>query len=1214
MAIGVIRRTATTEDTFKPVGLVRKQELDVSSGQIAMANGISALASASMDVGFDRAKKLSVKTGENAYNSLSEDEFGIDAQKYLSEEDKKNNNENPNFGKPIAFRRKIGGGSIAREHFEVLVNKGYYSSVESMLNNKNAEFFNKAIFEGGNLATYETDLSNFATGLVKYARPQYKHTIQRAAAELIAKNIPKLQAAKLDLTNQQLKVNVVNQLQQEADILSEKAATYGAQSAQVNTALDLYNNNISGVANRHYKFLFSPAEQKAHQDQLRIGLASGNLKFISQQLVENSDTRENEKVSKAWSSVLTYLKTNTNPDSFEIETFNKLTNNKYRSKLKYVTDNSVSSEINNTAIGLGQLQSQRTASILENKVIDNTSQTITNTKKNRMLTDQIGEVIISNASETLLNIIKLERDIEKTKTTNPKLGLQYEIDFNNSQHKKTLVSKLIENHSEPIVSNIGTIKLKLASDPEAGILLDELLGLGKDNINELDNIKYKSLLNKIDSLGVIDESVPFKEYIKSFFTNEWLTDGEGLTQAELEYLNIVDDNNNLLIEQQLNKNKSDIVYRSNNVYDEEARAMLALTDQENMQTADAETSDIINDLENLINLGSNQEFNIEQLEGWNSKVQEGIQKIASLYEGTNASPVLIAQKQEQYQAQAFFKLSSEILDQADPRNSKDVKFLADLRNYVINPTDNHLNVLSDNEPLKQYIDSSRTILEQTNQWTKYQEATKKRINHTLERFELDQHDRNVVALTNQLSTGIPLSQDQAKSKAGEEVLDLIAPNPDVPVIEFAQGAGAIKASIVRNGTLPPKYIEAINGLLSQSPSWYSQNDAVNVVKNLSSIIKNTDLNVHTGSYLQRLVGNSGITKPQLNKILALSKFLTFNSANAIEFNNKDISDFVFTSNSGWSEIVSKNELLDKEIEKPQDYLVGVFTEQLLDHTGFKNATPVEISNAINEVMPVIKQLSLLHKKKSATDERYAEQNSQPILDYAINQFENIIDMNYAELTNAEISATGSTSFASNSLNAIAHNEDEIEDFKATIINDIHTNLNIKQPVSFLFGDDYTKALESVPKIDGGRDDLQAIQEFKKLNKQIYLTPIGNNNFSVTMLDDNGNVDYFVGGDTRFDNQLSLWEYNINQTIRVDKSTPELIDLLNDTSSESFQNDLKAFETNTQKPTLPEQLGFKPKDIETMQYRKLLMTEYKKLLQKRRGNANSTLQKILGFTQ
>ena len=223
-------------------------------------------------------------------------------------------------------------------------------------------------------------------------------------------------------------------------------------------------------------------------------------------------------------------------------------------------------------------------------------------------------------------------------------------------------------------------------------------------------------------------------------------------------------------------------------------------------------------------------------------------------------------------------------------------------------------------------------------------------------------------------------------------------------------------------------------------------------------------------------------------------------------------------------------------------------------------------------------------------------------------------MNYAELTNAEISATGSTSFASNSLNAIAHNEDEIEDFKATIINDIHTNLNIKQPVSFLFGDDYTKALESVPKIDGGRDDLQAIQEFKKLNKQIYLTPIGNNNFSVTMLDDNGNVDYFVGGDTRFDNQLSLWEYNINQTIRVDKSTPELIDLLNDTSSESFQNDLKAFETNTQKPTLPEQLGFKPKDIETLQYRKLLMTEYKKLLQKRSGSANSTLQKILGFTQ
>ena len=334
-----VNRPKLGSGIYKPIQVFKKQQQDVSSGSLKMANAVDTLSSAILDVAHKEGVKKAKEIGKNAFFSVPNDGFAIDQREFLDDE---NTIENPNKGKPIAFSSNFvpqNGGQIARDSYEALIYEKYFRLSEDELNNANAKFYNKVGKNGYTIAQYKTDISNYANSMVKHALPQFQTPILNASSELIATNVIKLQ-------QEQLAKNILNtnnsrtkKIENEIEIYEQIVAKFGINSTEAleqKEKLRSYREDNSQYV-EHYKNY--PQIRDDHNKRIIAAEANGGLQKLYNNVsnyLKNVDLKERKNFLKAFDGVLQQLRISNDTDNLSIKNFNEKTGGIFKNDIEKI--------------------------------------------------------------------------------------------------------------------------------------------------------------------------------------------------------------------------------------------------------------------------------------------------------------------------------------------------------------------------------------------------------------------------------------------------------------------------------------------------------------------------------------------------------------------------------------------------------------------------------------------------------------------------------------------------------------------------------------------------------------------------------------------------------------------------------------------------------------------------------------------------------------
>ena len=1186
MAIGPIRPKADTSNTFQPVKVFRRSELDVSSGKLAMANSIDTLGTALYDVGYKEAVKQSKKTGINEYRSLGADQLVIDAKQFLDEEETK---PNPNFGKPVALGRKLSGGSIAREQYEELVIKGYFDSQEKALNNKNVELYNKVGKGGYSITKYQTDFSNYAQSLVKYALPQFKEPITKASAEIVTKNVIKLQQEQAARARRIAIERELIVIDEQINNLQTVIEQHGPNSKKVSEAKDkikekLDNENIKSYLNRN------PKANRAVERAQSVAIATGTLLNINENI--NEKYSKSNKILSSATDAFKHLELSNNTNNFVIENFNKLTNNEFKSQINKITKTTNPSERKTLLTNIRQtIEFTKTNTAIEQQ------NTAFETAYNPALSDNIQDSIDTVLSSAL-NGIEQGSDLTDAITLLDNIYSEANIlkewskaggNAPNQQNKKFIQSLMQTTKNE--IEKLKPILVNQSIDNVSDFInnsIDNIASGGQANISEFAN-KFIPMLNDAKAynfnqdMGITNFQNNHKDVLTSLAAY-----GDGTYKNSLALTKAIA--NVMSGEYFIGSDELDItplqIDSGQDRFDQSVRDVL---NQNRSLLAQNKTNELNASLENSITSFKEDSFNIAEevsaeLENYATDDKSKAVLFGTFFDIYNARKKNIKEKiNGAIDASKLYVTEQEkIAAKVTEGNKVELEATRGLLNYIYKDAAVNLGGQEFANNFHEYmLSGSSTSLDNLTRGSESLTEFFKTTKTTLDRFEVLKNE--LKSIYSEAITTFELTETEQEIEAFNTVMNSIYQGkgtiyqigsvltskvknhindttPDLDSEEFAQSVYPL--ALLRNSSesfVPDKIISAIK-TLTNNPEIIGSNEKMSMVfNNLGTYFSTLNNNTSRYNIMKRLAqSNSNLSVNEINLFSALLTYRTqFDRAAPMQIT--DAQRFINTAkDKNLIEYFNKDETEKDILEQAQNIYNNAMGDENLSVTHFDNF----MSQHGEYFQFLVGNFDSDKKNENITSDL---SNSQ----FFLTTVKEFIDTNFKAYDEDEYQAFGPPKSNKN-FNAIVYSEAEKIEFKNFMINNINENVSSMPQVKFMLGDemiirgdkqefllssDYEKRLAAI-----GEDKINEQKEFKGKYIPIKFASLGNNTFQVINARD-GSV--LIAPNKSFNNQATLYEFNINEVISERADPDEMSDNLikqfrSVLTQEKFNRDLQLY--------------------------------------------------------
>ena len=1184
MAIGPIRPKADTSNTFQPVKVFRRSELDVSSGKLAMANSIDTLGTALYDVGYKEAVKQSKKTGINEYRSLGADQLVIDAKEFLDDEETK---PNPNFGKPVALGRKLSGGSIAREQYEELVIKGYFDSQEKALNNKNVELYNKVGKGGYSISKYQTDFSNYAQSLVKYALPQFKEPITKASAEIVTKNVIKLQqeqaarARRIAIERELIVIDEqINNLQTVIEQNGPNSKIVSEAKAKIQEKLD--NENIKSYLNRN------PKANRAVERAQSVAIATGTLLNINENINEKY-SKSNEILSSA-TNAFKHLELSNNTSNFVIENFNKLTNNEFKSQINQITKTTNPSERKTLLTNIRQtIEFTKTNTAIEQQ------NTAFETAYNPALSDNIKDSIDTFISSAL-DGIEQGRDLTEVITSLDNVSSRENIlrewskaggNALNQQNKKFIQSLMQTTKNE--IEKLKPILVNQSIDNVSDFInnsIDNIASGGKANISEFAN-KFIPMLNDAKNItvdggaaefhrdnisvlkvlaaygdGTYKNSYALGQAIANVMSGEYFIGSDELDITPLQ-IESGQDRFDQSVRDVLNQNRSILAQNKTNELNASLENSITSFKEDAFNISEEVSVELENystdDKSKAVLFGTFFDIYDARKKNIKEKINSAIDA-SKLYATEQEKIAAKVKEANKVEIEATRGLLNYIYKDAAV-NLGGQEFAKNFHEYMLSGSTTSLNNLTrGSESLTEFFKTTKTTLDR---FDVLRNELKTIYSNAVTTFELTQTEQEIEAFNTVMNS---IYQGKATiynigsvltSKVKKHMND-ITPNLDSE--EFAQSVYPL--ALLRNSSesfVPDKVISAIK-TLTNNPAIIGSNEKMSMVfNNLGTYFSTLNNNTSRYNIMKRLAqSNPNLSVNEINLFSALLTYRTqFDRAAPMQIT--DAQRFINTAkDKNLIEYFRADETEKDILDQAQNIFNNAMGNENLSVTHFDNF----MSQHGEYFQFLVANFNSDKKNENITSDL---SNSQ----FFLNTVKEFIDTNFKAYDEDEYQAFGPPKSNKN-LNAIVYSEAEKIEFKTFMIDNINKNVSGMPQVKFMLGDemiirgdkqefllssDYEKRLDAI-----GEDKINERKEFEGKYIPIKFASLGNNTFQVINARD-GSV--LIAPNKSFNNQATLYEFNINEVISERADPDEMSDNLikqfrSVLTQEKFDRDLQLY--------------------------------------------------------
>lgn len=1170
MVTGVTRPKAG-QSVFKPIQVFRKQEQDVSSGTLKMAGAVDTLATAFLDVAHKEGQKNAKITGQNAFLSLSNESFVIDAQEFLDEE---GTQPNPNFGKPVALGtyNSNTGGQIARDAYERLVVEKYFRKTEDELNAKNVEFYNKVGKNGYTISQYKTDLSNYADSMVKFALPQFKVPITSMSGELVAKNVVKLQQEQLARNTQKAIKSRAESIQKEIEILDSKIDKYGINSEEVSKQRERIETlrKDKGAYSNYEKN--NPSVTKKIDQEIDNVESTAHIRFLKEKILEDIQNSDNpEQIMDAFIGVLNQISISNNPDKTAIRQFNALTDNKYALDIMSImaqgkpnarsgTASAMSTLINNEKTRQNNAEAVALSNFNKSAKIETINENLISSQTSLINALQTGNIegartYAQNYISHIDNAIAEIGEVKALKKT--------ELIPNLKKQKQELSALIADTFSENFYQNLENSVIQIAGDANGNVntvvshVLQAFSNLqSADNVSKVNQVideitkedgKYHNSFSKLAQFG---SDFPDVESIVTHL--ETIKYGNYLGNDNDESLNILYDGD--LKRQRIisNDNLSNFIKKSgdlfNGVIDNISReassrklaedsARLALI-KDSIQTLPNTIDEKIrveiqngniqseNNLMNWITLSTQEQENFKNA---------GREIIINSFNGNIDSPIakLALLNFEKESDEAFAKGFIDYITTDSDNSFGGISYLTNLREYMNSGSANDLNKLlygeKENQPvMSAFYESFRATLN-TSQDQVLMNRMQNNINHVLSRFSVTQNEQNNKAIVT-LGTTNPVDLvgilnlkmtggnklDKGTKQGIEDLIGNIGTDEfNIDMVRILTELNEPYASTtIENG---------INSLLNGTI--YDEQAFQTVFSNVKKIIE-LDGGATTRANLEKL----GLEKysAKLHSLYFVDKHLAVNN-NGVGVTSLNINKISQAFGKNFADFVpaKEGETKDEVNTRMRDLVRTTFEEKI---GGSRSA----IDNYTNSLKPFVVYLSNVYSNLKNLPDYEEQLKGSTLEEFLTGSLNNMVDMNFAALHPNEIHPS-SMGLLPHGINAIAHSDEAKERFFTNVTNHINQNTqkqNVEIPIgdsdvmrslgnrTFVLNEDYEKALDNI-------NDATDRMEYQAKHTPFYLMPSGSNNFTaVTVNSENGEIDELIR--LNLDGVPTIFQYNIDQ--------------------------------------------------------------------------------------